>query len=170
MKEADVLRLLQARRDNYGIAGEITLVSGRVHSFIMNGEHYHAVVLVSSFEYYEYRYHLAKERPNLVVCYTHDTVLPMKCLSLRFSNLAEPYELPEQITDLEQQRWSRTGARVVLGAHMCGLQSARALMHDLPATTRKRYQARARQLSQRRTGKPVARGKPAQKNKLKKSG
>src|SRR5690348_3729893 len=103
MKELDVLRLLLARRDNYSIA-DIEHLQGRVYSLTMNGEHHNAVILSSSFEFYELRYHLASELPSLVVCFVHDTVLPMKVLSLRVGKLAEPYELPADIKDVEKQR------------------------------------------------------------------
>jgi hypothetical protein len=157
MKETDVLRLLLARRENYGVSN-LEHLSGRVYSLVMNGERYTAVVLSHSFEFYEKRYHIADRVPNLVVCYAHDTVLPVKCLHLRAGNLAQVYELPEQIYDVEQQRQrSKTGAQVLLGMYLCGLRSGQAIINDLPITTRKRYLEKAEMLGKRKRGKPVAR-------------
>lgn len=82
MNEIDVFRLLLARRDNYSIS-EIGHISGRAHSVIMDGQRYNAVVLSNSFDFYEKRYHIAKKVPDLVICFTHDTVLAVKCLSLK---------------------------------------------------------------------------------------
>lgn len=77
----------------------------------MDNKHYNAVVLVSSFQFYELRYHIAEDVPSLVICDEQNTVLPVAVVSLRAGNFAEPYELPEQITDSASQRATRTGSR-----------------------------------------------------------
>jgi hypothetical protein len=155
MTENDVLRLFLARRENYGVVAH-SHQKGRVYEVVMNDESYHAVVLISSFAYYELRYHIAMNQPTLVICYEHTSVLPIPVLSLRAGNLAKAYELPETITDVAAQRFTRTGSQVLLGQYMCGVKAAQTLINkELPATTRKRYLARAKQLGKRRRGKPV---------------
>jgi len=126
----------------------------------MNGKHYNAVVLVSSFQFYELRYHIATQVPNLVICYEHTTVLPVAVLSLRAGNFAEPYDLPEGITpeNIDEKRLTKTGSQVLLGQYICGVKAAQTYINfDLPPTTRKRYQERAKALGKRRRGKPVGR-------------
>ncbi|GCE26411.1 hypothetical protein KDA_18950 [Dictyobacter alpinus] len=156
MTEKDVLRMALARRENYAITSHITHLKGRVYALDMDGVHYNAVVLITSFQFYEKRYHVAKKVPSLVICYDHDTVLPVAVLSLRAGNFAKPYELPAEITDIEEQRRTKTGSQVLLGMYMCGVKSAQTLINQhLPRTTRKRYRARARALATHTRGKPV---------------
>jgi hypothetical protein len=155
--ELDVFRLLLARRDNYGIT-EIVPISGRAYSLLMSGKHYNAVVLPSSFDFYEMRYHLVKRVPNLVVCYQHDTVVPVTCVSLKASRIASPYELPAQITNVAtQRRGSKICSQVLLGMYLCGMKQAMAIIHDkdFPPRTRRRYLERARELGKRKPGRPV---------------
>ena len=157
MKESDVLRMFLARRENY-VVTHISHHQGRVYTVIMDSVRYKAVVLTSSFEFYEKRYHIAMEVPTLVICYEHTTVLPVAVLSLRAGNFAQPYDLPETITDVREQRFTKIGSQVLLGQYICGVKAAQTLINMyLPATTRKRYQERAKSLAKRRRGKPVGR-------------
>lgn len=155
MNEADVVRLLLARRDNYEIT-QLAHLKGRMYRVVMRNNHYNAVVVVSSFEYYQRRYHLAKDTPTLCICFTHNTVLPLPCLSLVKGNLALAYELPEKITDVEAQRSSQTGSQVLLGMYLSGVRLAQDLIDNLPATTRKRYLKRVEALGKRARGRPVS--------------
>lgn len=155
MNELDVLRLLLARRENYGIS-EISHISGRAYSLVMNGKMYNAVILPHSFDFYQMRYHIAKNVPTLVVCEAHDTVIPVTCLSLKSGRIALPYDLPAQITNVEAQRHrSKTGSQVLLGMYLCGLKSAQVLVNNFPARSRRRYLERAKELGKRRPGRPV---------------
>jgi hypothetical protein len=154
MNENDVRMLLQARRDNYDVRN-IVKVRGRVHRLTLKGKDYNAVVLVNSFQFYEYRYHLLGRPPDLVICFSHDTALPVPCLSLRAGSYAEAYELPASITDVATQRASKTGARTFLGMYLSGMKTAHALMQDLPGTTRRRYLRRVGALSKKRRSRPV---------------
>jgi uncharacterized protein YqiB (DUF1249 family) len=155
MTELEVLRLLLARRDNYGIS-ELTHTSGRSYSLIMNGRSYTAIIIVNSFDFYQLRYHMAKQIPDLVICFTHDTVLAVSCLSLKSGRLADPYDLPQGITDVKAQRHrSKAGSQCLLGMYLCGMRSAQDMISKFRPTTRKRYLERARELSKRRPGRPV---------------
>jgi hypothetical protein len=157
MNEKDVLQLLLARRDNYEVSS-VTHLRGRIYRVIMGSNHYTAVVIPSSFEYYQRRYHLANVPPTLCICLIHDTVLAIPCLSLLKGNLAHAYELPEQITDIEQQRTSRTGSQVLLGMYLTGMRVGQEMVASLPLTTKKRYLRRVQALGKRMRGRPVATG------------
>jgi uncharacterized protein YqiB (DUF1249 family) len=157
MNELEVFRLLLARRENYSIS-EIHHISGRAYSLVMEGRRYTAVILPRSFDFYEMRYHLARHVPDLVICFAHDTVVPVTCLSLKAGRIALPYDLPAQITNIEAQRHrSKIGSQVLLGMYMLGMKAAQDIIHDkdFPKTTRKRYLQRAKELSNRRPGRPV---------------
>jgi len=122
----------------------------------MNKECYTAVVLPSSFDFYQKRYHLAKQRSNLVICFQHNTVLPVPVLSMKAGRLAQKYDLPTGITNVEQQRHrSKIGSQVLLGMYLCGMREAQELVDKFEPRTRKRYLQRAKDLGKRRRGRPV---------------
>lgn len=155
MKERDVLRMLLARRDNYAVT-QVEHIRGRMYHVTMNGSRYNAVAVVSSFEFYTHRYHVAKHVPTLCICFLHDTVLAVPCLSLAKGNLAQPYELPEKITDLESQRLTRTGSQVLLGMYIAGMRVAQEMIDSLPKSSKHRYLNRAKALAEKPRGRPVA--------------
>jgi hypothetical protein len=154
MKELDVVRQVMARADNYAITS-IKPAYGRLWSVVMHNEQYNAVVLVHSFEYYERRYHVAKQKPTLVLCFTHDTVVPVPVLSMKAGNYAEAYGVPEEIDDVAEQRWSKTGAQVLLGMYISGVRLAQTIVKELPPSTRNRYLQRVEDLGKRKRGRPV---------------
>jgi hypothetical protein len=155
MKELDVLRLLLARRENYGIT-EVTHISGRAYSVTKDGKTYNAVVLSSSFDFYELRYHLAKRVPSLIVCFEHDTVVPITCISLRSGRIALPHDLPKGYSNVEEERHrSKTGSQVLLGMYLCGMRDAMKIVNNLKPRSRRRYLERARDLGRRARGRPV---------------
>ena len=154
MKESDVLRMFLARADNYSVTS-IKYTRGRAYSVEIKGKTYNAVVLPSSFCYYSLQYHIARHKPDLVICYQHDSVLPIPVLSTKHGNYAEAYELPEEITDIEEQRFSRTGSRVLLGMYISGVRRAQDIIKDLKPTTKARYLQKAKELGQRKRGRPV---------------
>jgi hypothetical protein len=155
MTETDVLYLFLARVDNYGVTN-VAHIRGRAYSVTMNGRTYNAVVLPNSFSFYEKRYHLAKSRPDLVICFQHDSCLPVPVLSMKAGRLAQKYDLPSGITDVERQRHrSKVGSRVLLGMYLCGMREAQELVNKFEPTTRKRYMQRAKDLGKRRPGRPV---------------
>lgn len=154
MKEMDILRMFEARADNYSVK-DVAHIRGRAYSLTMAGQQYNAVVLYASFQYYELRYHMARVKPNFIICYQHNTVLPIPVLSLKAGNLAKAYELPEEITNVEEQRFTKTGSRVLLGMYISGLRYAQDLVKSLPDTTKARYLQKAKDLSRRKRGRPV---------------
>ena len=154
MEETDVLRMFLARAENYD-ARRVQHIRGRLYSVVLGEEEYTAVVLLRSFLYYELRYHIALKKPTLVICHIHDSVLPIPVLSTRAGNFAKPYELPEEIEDIERQRGSKIGCQVLLGMYISGLRKAQTMVKEFPPTTRKRYLQRAKALGKRKRGKPV---------------
>lgn len=156
MRENDVLGLLLARSENYDVE-HITPLHGSLVRLKMQEQDYIAVILLSSFDYYEKRYHLASVNPSLIICFEHNTVLPIPVLSLRSGNLAKAYELPESIelSDLAATRRSKLAHKVLLGMYMSGVKAAQAIVKDLPETTKRRYMSEARALAKRGRGRPV---------------
>jgi hypothetical protein len=164
MRESDVLRMFLARADNYEVAS-VKHTRGRAYSVVMGGTHYNAVVLSNSFAFYEKRYHICLQKPTLVVCFAHDTVLPVPVLSMRAGNLAKQYELPEEIKDIEEQRRTKIGTRVLLGMYISGVRLGQTIFKDLPDSTRYRYLQKIEQMGKRKRGRPVDTQKQQMKEK-----
>lgn len=155
MTEDDVMRILLSRRDSYKVS-EIQHISGHKYEIVMEGKRYNAVVLPSSFAFYEKRYHLARVMPSLVITFTHNTILPVTCLSMDDSHLALPLDLPARIKNMEEQRHkSKAGSQVVLGGFMAGESNAVKLVNALPPRSRRRYIERVTALGRRSRGRPV---------------
>lgn len=154
MKEIHVLRMFLARMDNYGVT-HIAHVRGRIYEVVMNGQQHKAVLLVNSYSYYDDRYHIAKNKPTMVICYEHDTVLPIPALSMRYGNYAKSYERPEGIKDIVAQRHTRLGSKVFIGMYITGFRIAQDMMKDFPPSTRTRYKQRIEALNKRKQGSQV---------------
>lgn len=154
MKQVEILRMFEARADNYAVK-DISHIRGRAYSLSMAGKQYNAVVLHTSFQYYELRYHLARHKPNFIICFQHNTVVPIPVLSLKAGRLAEAYDLPEEIKDIEAQRFGKTGCRVLLGMYISGVKYAQEIIKELNPTTKSRYLQKSHDLSQRKRGRPV---------------
>jgi hypothetical protein len=122
----------------------------------MRGKTYNAVVLPTSFDFYGKRYHLARQVPDLIICFVHDTVVAVTCLSLRSGRIALPFDLPEKIKDVELQRHrSKVGSQCLLGMYLSGMRQAMAIIDRLPPRSKRRYIERARALGRRAPGRPV---------------
>jgi hypothetical protein len=155
MTELDVLRLLLARRKNYDIT-DIQFVGGRVYSITMGGRAHTAIIVPNAFDFYAMRYHLCEQMPTLVVCFTHDAVVPVACLTLNTGHIGRPHDLPAQIKNVEAQRHrSKAGSQVLLTMYLCGMREAMKIVDSLKPRSRCRYLARARELGKRKRGRPV---------------
>lgn len=166
MKEIDVVGLLLARRENYDV-GSVNAFYGNTYTVMMGGRSYNAVVLVASFDYYVRRYHMAKVLPTLVICFEHTTVLPIPVLSLKGGNLAQAYELPQDVSleDLQVTRRSKLAHKVLLGMSLSGMNVAKNILRDLPETTRRRYTGEIKSFGKRGRGRPVGLPPASKKSK-----
>ena len=154
MKVRDVMGLFLARRENYSVSN-IAHLHGDMWHIAMGEQSYTAVVLLKSFDYYVKRYHLAKQAPTLVICFQHNTCLPIRALALKEGEITEAFELPTVITDIETQRATKLGHKVLMGMYLSGMRLAQDIIRDLPPTSRKRYIAEAEKFGKRTRGKPV---------------
>jgi hypothetical protein len=158
--------MLTARAENYGIK-DIKHIRGRIYSLTMDKTEvidgkeiiadgqYRAVLLINSFDYYLDRYHMSKNRPSLIICFDHNTCVPIPVLSVHYGHLAASYELPEVIHDIETQRHTKVGSKVFVGMYLSGLRQAQAMMQEFPPSTKTRYKQRITTLNKRKVGTPV---------------
>lgn len=155
MTERDVLRMLLASADAHSVE-HIASVRGHAYTLTMEGKPYSAVLLVNSFDFYTKGLHLSAKKPTLVICYTHDTVLPVACLSLRAGNYATPYAKPEGIGDVAELRGTQRGSKLLLGMCLIGMREGQDIVNALPLSTRNRYYAKIHSLARRKAGRPMS--------------
>jgi hypothetical protein len=170
MRETDVIKLLRARAESYDVS-TIAHIKGQRYRVVWKGQEYDAVCLLRSFDFYEKRYHLCLDKPDLIICFKHDTWLPIPCMALALGNIAiAPEDYPEGITDsnLETLRHNKSSVagQVLIGLYLNGTQRGQNMMKALRksnnkkrpnavSSTYRRYLARIEQLGKRKRGKPV---------------
>jgi hypothetical protein len=142
--------------------------TGRGYAFsaLLNGKPVVGVVLVRSSDFWEYRLHLEdkgnkrQHRPpvGLVVCYRHDSVLPVHVFALEDGRDYDREDLPAKYADFAKVRaeHSRHSAKVFLGGLLCGNKSAHDLLQDMDESTRRKYEARMHSYQRRPPGRPLA--------------
>jgi len=116
------------------------------------------VALVRSSDYWEYRLHLQRGAIDLVVCYRHDSVVPVHVLALEDGRAYEPEDLPGKYTTLDavKAEHSRYAAKVLVGALLCGKKAAHDLLLAMPESTRRKYEAKMHHYQRRQRGRPLA--------------
>ncbi len=115
------------------------------------------MVLVRSSEFWHYRLHLARFPLDLIVCYRHDTVLPVTVVEIETGKHYTPHEYPHQFTSYEDayKARSQTGRLTIVGGLLCGVQRAYDLVATLPESTRRKYENSAHAFQKRRRGRQL---------------
>ncbi|HVB20388.1 MAG TPA: hypothetical protein VNG51_00395 [Ktedonobacteraceae bacterium] len=133
---------------------------GNAFSALLNGKRQpvQGVVLVRSSDYWEYRLHMQRSSVGLVVCYRHDSVVPVHVLALEDGRDYECEDLPGKYASLDVVRAerSRHAAKVFLGALLCGKKAAHDLLLNMDESTRRKYEARMHRYQRRQPGRPLA--------------
>ena len=119
----------------------------------VEGKPYRSLILSHSSEYWKQRLHLHRRRPELVICYQHDTCLPCAALALDEGFLYAPGELPHWFRP--EKRFTTRGHMVLLGQLLAGNEAGFQQIETLPRSTRYRYLAEMKRFMQNRTGRPL---------------
>jgi len=121
------------------------------------------IVLVRSSDFWEYRLHLARAgAPGIVVCYRHDTCLPVPVIELESGHQYRTHEYPRQFSSFEDAYTSRTraGRLTIVGGLLCGMQAAYDLLAQLrqggKESSARKYENGAHEYQKRRPGRQVA--------------
>ena len=119
----------------------------------VEGKPYRALVLSASSEYWRQRVHLQRQRPDLLICYQHDSCVPCTVLALDEGYLYEACELPHWYTP--DKRFTTRGHLVLLGQLLSGVEAGFVQVATLPRSTRYRYLAEMKRLMRNRSGRPL---------------
>jgi hypothetical protein len=130
---------------------------GMAFSALLHGKPVRGIVLARSSEYWACRLHLQRTTPDLIVCYQHDSVVPVHVLALEDGRAYSPEDLPGKYATLDavKAERSRHAAKVFLGALLCGKKAAHDLLLAMPESTRRRYELRMHTYQRRTRGRPI---------------
>src|SRR5712691_4593470 len=90
---------------------------------------------------------------SLVICRTHESVLPVPIIDLANHNTYEAFEPPHWYRP--EMRATRRGSSVFLGQLICGIKSAYDQLATLPPSTQRRYRLRVKRQARGRRGRPI---------------
>lgn len=154
LERLPVTQLLLAQASALNIRIE-AVGKGRCIGLCIGTEHYHAWLCNRSSDYWTARVSLLDTpgRVNLVVCETHDSVLPIRVLSLDSGTLYGALKPPAWYAP--EKRGTRSGSTVFLGQLLSGVAEAYTTLDTLPESTRYRYLARVKAILRGKRGRPV---------------
>jgi hypothetical protein len=121
------------------------------------GQPARGLVLVRSSDFWHYRLHLTRFPLDLIVCYRHDTVLPVTVVEIETGKHYKPHDYPHQFTSYEDayKARSQAGRLTIVGGLLCGVQRAYDLVATLPESTRRKYEHSAHAFQKRRRGRQL---------------
>ena len=137
--EVSVLFLQQARSLQVTIVQE---VSGFTYTVEVDGTPYHACVLSTSRDYYDYRLHISSSHITMLIVGEHNTRVTIPVLALDEGYLYAPTEAPRWYTPDAGR--TLKDAMVVVGGLLSGVEDSYQQLQEMKRSTRYRYLARMR--------------------------
>jgi hypothetical protein len=114
-----------------------------------------AIVLVNSWDFYEYRLNRGRQRLDLLICQHHNAVVPLPVISLDTGKEYTPGAVPE-IGRAGAKRRNREEVLLLVSKLLLGVEGIEQELAQLPARTRQRYIQRCKQYLAPRQGRPWA--------------
>ena len=114
-----------------------------------------ALVLASTWDYYEYRLNRGKHRIDLLIVQHHNAVVPLPVISLDTGKEYTPGAVPE-IRRANAKRPNREETLLLVSKLLLGLDGVEQELGRMPARTRQRYLQRCKTYLQPRPGRPWA--------------
>ena len=116
---------------------------------------YTAMILPSSFDYYEYRLNRGKRRVSLLIVQRHNAVVPLPVVSLSQVYLFEPLEVPT-LHRAESKRRNHEEAMLLLSKLIMNFESAWEELGRMSERSRQRYERLKDHYLKGRIGRPWA--------------
>lgn len=112
-----------------------------------------AIVLVSSWQYYEYRLHRGRWAVDLLIVKRHNAVVPCSVLELETGIESRPGKVPA-IERSQRTRRNREEVKLFVSKLLIGLDGADKELEAMTPRTQRRYLALLNQYLRPRTGRP----------------
>lgn len=114
-----------------------------------------AMVVVTSFDYYEYRLNFGRRRIDLLIVRRHNAVVPVRVLDLSTSTEHEPGHAPA-LTRENAKRPNHDETVLLVSKLILNIESAHEELATMPSRTRQRYLQRREEYLRPRVGRPWA--------------
>lgn len=114
-----------------------------------------AIVLASTFDFYEYRLNSGRQRIDLLIVQSHNAVVPIRTIALDKSAEFDPGIAPT-IERPGAKRPNRDEVALLVSKLLLGVESAHEELSKMPARTRQRYLQRRNEYLKPRVGRPWA--------------
>jgi hypothetical protein len=145
---------LEAERLNFAVARRLTNYRYIVHDLLKGGT-YTAMVLRSSFDFYEFRLNRGKRRVDLLIVERHNAVVPVRVVSLSQIKDYPPLDVPE-IARTRAKRRNPEEANLLLSKLILNFESAEEEIRKMDPRTQQRYHKRKQAYLSARIGRPWA--------------
>jgi len=119
------------------------------------GEELTAMVLCSTWDFYEYRLNRGRQRLDLLIVQHHNAVVPLPVISLDTSREYTPGAVPD-IGRANAKRPNHEEAMLLVSKLLLGVDGVERELECMPVRTRQRYLQRCKQYLQPRVGRPWA--------------
>lgn len=122
------------------------------------GRIYNALILPTSWHYYECRLNITSEQErqvDMLIVARHNAVVPVVVLELENVMAWSPLAVPELARDASKRR-NGEEANLLLSKYILNFEGAREELDKMTARTRQRYNKRRAQYLKRRPGRPWA--------------
>jgi hypothetical protein len=116
---------------------------------------YIAMVLPTSFDFYEHRLNKGQRRIDLLIVQRHNAVVPLRVLSLEQVTSYAPLAVPT-IERHTRKRRNHEETMLLVSKLLLNFESAQAELAAMPARTRQRYQQRCTTYLKAKVGRPWA--------------
>ena len=145
---------LEALRLGFAVERNLTNYRYIVRDQVKGGT-YTAMVLRSSFDFYEFRLNRGKRRVDLLIVERHNAVVPVRVVSLTDIKDYPPLDVPE-ITRPEAKRRSPDEVNLLLSKLIMNFESAKEELARMDLRTQQRYYKRKQEYLAARIGRPWA--------------
>ena len=120
-----------------------------------SGRELTAVVMASTFDFYEYRLNRAKRRADLLIVQEHNAVAPLPVLAIKDARLYDPGVASQRYGEREQRiRRNRAEAQMFLSRLLLSERAALDELAAMKSRTRQWYEARMRTYLIAKRGRP----------------
>ena len=117
---------------------------------------YTAIILPTSFDFYEFRLNVGKQRVDMLIVSRHNAVVPVAVVSLADVTLYEPLASPILPERDQSKKNTQEDARLLLSKLILEFESAKEELAGMTDRSRRRYEARKREYLKKRIGRPWA--------------
>jgi hypothetical protein len=119
------------------------------------GKQYRALVLPCSFDYYEYRLNVGKQRVEMLIVSRHNAVVPVVVVSLEQIMLYEPLAAPDLGRE-QRKKNDQEDAQLLLSKYILNFESAHEELAKMTPRSRQRYRRKKERYLKKRIGRPWA--------------